>query len=132
MRFLSTLLSASLLLAGALAAKKPTAQRFDDFFTKSKAASPLKLSDVSYKSLTSTPRDYSVAILLTALEPRFGCQLCRDFQPEWELLGKSWTRGDKKGESRTLFGTLDFSDGRDVFLSVRQKLRSLDVRNNYF
>jgi len=78
----------------------------------------LKLDDSNYEKLTSAPRDYSVVVLLTALEPRFGCQLCRDFQPEWELLAKSWTNGDKKGESRLLYGTLDFTDGKNTFQSL--------------
>ncbi|KAI9167305.1 Magnesium transporter protein 1 [Paramyrothecium foliicola] len=118
MRFLSSLLSASLLVAGALAAKKTPAERFDNFLTKSRSATPLKLNDASYKSLTGAPRDYSAAVLLTALETRFGCQLCREFQPEWELLAKSWIRGDKSGASRLLFGTLDFTDGRETFMSL--------------
>lgn len=118
MRFLKSLLTASLLIAGSLAAKKSSTDRFNDFHAKSLKASPIKLSETTYKSLTSAPRDYSVAVLLTALDARFGCQLCRDFQPEWELLGKSWTKGDKKGESRVVFGTLDFADGREVFMSV--------------
>lgn len=118
MRFLSSFLSLSVLVAGTLAAKKSPAERFNEYHTKSLSSSPLKLRDVSYKSLTTAPRDYSVAVLLTALEARFGCQLCREFQPEWDLVGKSWTKGDKVGESRLLFGTLDFADGRDVFLSV--------------
>jgi oligosaccharyltransferase complex subunit gamma len=53
------------------------------------------------------------------LEPRFGCMLCRDFQPEWDLLGKSWMKGDKNGATRLVFGTLDFVDGKNVFQSVR-------------
>lgn len=57
-------------------------------------------------------------MLLTALEARFGCQLCRDFQPEWELLAKSWTKADKKGESRLVYGTLDFTDGKGTFQSL--------------
>lgn len=118
MRFLPSLVSVSLLVAGAFAAKKSPTERWQDFHTKSLSSSPLKLKETSYKSLTATPRDYSVAVLLTALETRFGCQLCREFQPEWEILGKSWSKGDKAGDSRLLFGTLDFADGRDVFMSV--------------
>ncbi|KAH8671149.1 hypothetical protein BX600DRAFT_458429 [Xylariales sp. PMI_506] len=52
------------------------------------------------------------------MDSRFGCTLCREFQPEWELLAKSWTKGDKKGESRLIFGTLDFNDGRETFVSL--------------
>ena len=119
MRWLN-LLTASLLPFTALAAKKPTGDRFNDARAKSLSIGhPLKLDDASYAQLTKSPRDYGVAILLTALEPRFGCMLCRDFQPEWDLLGKSWMKGDKNGATRLVFGTLDFVDGKNVFQSVR-------------
>jgi len=117
MRWLQ-LLTASVLPFAALAAKKPTGDRFDDFRAKSLSSGPLKLDDASYTKLTKAPRDYSVAVLLTALETRFGCVLCREFQPEWDLLGKSWVKGDKNGASRLLYGTLDFVDGKNTFQSV--------------
>lgn len=118
MRWLQ-LLTASLLPFTALAAKKSTGDRFKDARAKSMSAGhPVKLDDVSYAQLTKAPRDYSVAVLLTALETRFGCQLCREFQPEWDILGKSWVKGDKDGKSRLVFGTLDFVDGKNTFQSV--------------
>ncbi|KAF1809008.1 putative dolichyl-diphosphooligosaccharide-protein glycotransferase [Eremomyces bilateralis CBS 781.70] len=112
MRFFPLLVS--LLPLGVLGAKKPT-DPFQDFHNK---PSPMKLVDVTYDRLTSAPRDYTVAVLLTALEARFGCELCRLFQPEWELLAKSWRKGDSSGESRLLFGTLDFIDGKATFQSL--------------
>lgn len=119
MRFLSTLASACALVAGVVTAQKSSEQRFLDFHARLQAAAaPVVLDDDSYKALTSPPRDYSVAVLLTALGNRFGCQLCRDFQPEWDLIGRSWAKGDKAGKSRMLLGTLDFADGRDSFLAV--------------
>lgn len=118
MRLLRSLI-VSLLPLAALAAKKPAADRFEEFHTKQLSSTPIKLADFSYNKLTSAPRDYSVAVLLTALEARFGCQLCQEFQPEWDLLSKSWTKGDKAGESRLIYGTLDFLDGKDTFQSVR-------------
>jgi oligosaccharyltransferase complex subunit gamma len=117
------LLTAAILPFSAIAAKKPTKDRYQDFRTKSLSSTPLKLDDASYGKLTQAPRDYAVIVLLTALETRFGCQLCREFQPEWDLLAKSWTKGDKKGESRLFFGTLDFMDGRNTFQSVWRPLR---------
>jgi oligosaccharyltransferase complex subunit gamma len=119
MRWLPTLALALLGSPMAWAAKKSPEARFAEYHTKSLASTPLKLSDVSYKSLTSAPRDYSLTVLLTAMDVRYGCQLCREFQPEWEILTRSWVKGDKAGSSRVLFGTLDFSDGRDTFMSVR-------------
>lgn len=118
MRIGSILLSAAFLVAGALGARKAPADQFQAYHAKSLSSSPLKLSETSYKALTTGSRDYSVAVLLTALETRFACQLCREFQPEYNLLAKSWTQGDRKAESRLLFGTLDFTDGRDIFISV--------------
>lgn len=117
MHFLKSLVL-GLLPSTVFAAKKPAAESFEEFHTKAQASSPLKLTDSIYEKLTASPRDYASAILLTALEPRLGCQLCREFQPEWELLSKSWTKGDKTGQSRLIFGTLDFSDGKGTFQSL--------------
>ncbi|PBP25051.1 hypothetical protein BUE80_DR003950 [Diplocarpon rosae] len=108
----------TLLPFAALAAKKPAADRFEQYHAKALSSSPLKLDDSVYGKLTTAPRDYSVVVLLTAMESRYGCQLCREFQPEWDLLSKSWIKGDKKGESRLLYGTLDFADGKSVFQSL--------------
>ena len=118
MRFFSSVFYGLLLIPAAIAAKAPAKDRFETYHQKSLSSTPLKLRDSTYNTLTKAPRDYSVAVLLTALEPRFGCQLCREFQPEWDLLSKSWIKGDKKAESRLLFGTLDFMDGKDIFQSV--------------
>jgi oligosaccharyltransferase complex subunit gamma len=116
---LLSLVTAALLPLTALAAKKPTGTIFDKYNAKQLSASgSFKLDDKSYAQLTKAPRDYSVAILLTALEARFGCGLCNDFQPEYDLLARSWSKGDKAGEGRLLFGTLDFLDGKAVFQSV--------------
>lgn len=108
------LLTAAILPFSALAAKK-SVDRFD---TASSKAQPVRLDDNAYDKLTKAPRDYSVAVLLTALDARFACQLCHDFHPEWDLLAKSWTKGDKKKESRLVFATLDFMDGKATFQSV--------------
>lgn len=110
--------AATTTLAAAGSSKKSSEERFQLYHGKAISSSPVKLVDASYRELTATPRDYSVAVLLTAMDSRYGCQLCREFQPEWELLARSWTGGDRKGESRVVFGTLDFGDGRDVFMSV--------------
>ncbi|KAJ8125598.1 hypothetical protein O1611_g8041 [Lasiodiplodia mahajangana] len=118
MRWLPVLLSIVALPLGSFAAKSSSADRFTTFHTQAVSSSPLKLADASYKKLTSAPRDYSVAVLLTALDAKYGCQLCGMFQPEWDILGKSWIKGDKNGESRLILGTLDFSDGRETFMSL--------------
>ena len=99
-------------------AKQSFTGKFEDYYAKTPSGNPLKLDDTSYNELTSAPRNYTFVVLLTAVEARFGCQLCRDFQPEWDLIGKSWNRGDRAGETRVLYGTLDFSDGKGTFQKV--------------
>ncbi|KAE8334671.1 hypothetical protein BDV24DRAFT_156668 [Aspergillus arachidicola] len=76
---------------------------------------PIELDDSSFEDLTSKPRDYHVAVLLTAAEARYGCILCREFQPEWELISRSWNKGPKPDGLKMLFTTLDFSNGKATF-----------------
>ena len=59
-----------------------------------------------------------VAIVLTATEARFGCLLCREVQPEWDLIAQSWNKGPKPDEMKLLFGTLDFFNGKGTFQKV--------------
>jgi hypothetical protein len=121
----STLLSTLLLPLAILAAKKQSGDRFTDALSKSY---PIKLDDTKFQKLTAGPRDFASVVLLTALEPRFGCAACQDFQPEWELLAKSWQKGDKAGESRVVFSTLDFADGKGTFQSVCSRIVEENVR----
>jgi oligosaccharyltransferase complex subunit gamma len=108
----------SLFCLGALAAKAPAVDKFKTYHSRSLSSTPLDIDDSTYENLTSAPRDYSIAVLLTAAEAKFGCKLCRDFAPEWELVARSWNKGDKKGDSRVLFSTLDFSKGKNTFQKV--------------
>lgn len=121
---LSSILVGLTSVLGALAASKANGAAYDKYRSQSSSA-PLDLDDASYTDLTSEPRDYSVAVLLTAQEAKYGCQLCRDFQPEWNLIAKSWNKGDKHGRSRLLFGTLDFGRGKAIFQKVRFQLCAL-------
>ncbi|KAI9848427.1 MAG: oligosaccharyl transferase subunit ost3/OST6 [Sclerophora amabilis] len=118
MRF-SCILRTALLASIASAAQNSQPERFETFHAKALSSAPLKLDDGTFDRLTAVPRDYSAAILMTALDAQFACQLCRDFQPEWELIARSWTKGDKKGASRVLHGTLDFADGKGTFHKLR-------------
>ena len=117
MKFLNLCLATLCPLAALAASEVPT-DKFQSFHTRSVSSGPLDLDDASYDRVTSTPRDYTVAVLLTALEAKYGCNLCREFQPEWELIARSYNKGDRKGEGRLLLGTLDFSKGKATFQKV--------------
>jgi oligosaccharyltransferase complex subunit gamma len=117
MRLLRYLALSALTLTAAVAAKKaPTASKFDAYHS---APAPVELDETSYGELTAAPRDYSLAVLLTARENRYACGICKEFDPEWSILGRSWQKGDRTGEKRVLITTLDFDAGRNVFMKVR-------------
>ncbi|PYH97735.1 oligosaccharyl transferase subunit [Aspergillus ellipticus CBS 707.79] len=92
----------------------PDKDKFERYHSLSRFA-PIELNDSSYEDITSKPRDYHVAVILTATEARYGCILCREFQPEWELIARSWNKGSKPDELKMLFATLDFSNGKGTF-----------------
>ena len=76
----------------------------------------VNLESFTYNEFTSSPRNYSITTLLTALGPQFGCAPCKAFQPDYERLAKGWA---KKGDQTHFFATLDFLKGKDVFQKVR-------------
>ncbi|OJD17853.1 hypothetical protein AJ78_02094 [Emergomyces pasteurianus Ep9510] len=117
MRGLS-IFSALFCLAIPLCAAKSTGDKYKAYQALAKSGAPIALEDSTYHDLTSKPRDYHVAILLTAGDARYGCQLCREIQPEWDLLARSWTKGAQKDTPRLLFGTLDFSQGKNTFQNL--------------
>ncbi len=121
MWYLKALISSLAFLTPAIA-KGFTDGKFEAYHLKSTSSGPLQLNDKTYEDVTAAPRNYTAAILLTALEARFGCQLCRDFQPEWDLIAKSWSRADTSGQHRVLYGTLDFIDGKATFQKVTYPL----------
>ena len=118
MRLLN-LLAVAALSVTALAAKKSSSVKFDTYFPK-QYSRPTEIDEQAFNDLTATPRDYNLAVLLTARPAKYACQICKDFDPEWDIIGRSWSKGDKKGENRLLLTTLDFDHGRNIFMKVRQ------------
>lgn len=112
MQFLSLI---SLALSALCASATAETSKFRTYQSLSKSYAPIDLDDSVYSDLVSKPRDYHVAVLLTAQEPRYGCQLCREMHPEWNLLARSWNKGSSKESPRLLFGTLDFRNGKGTF-----------------
>lgn len=101
----------------ALAAKKVPTGTYEKY-SKLATSAPLELDEQSYVELSTAPRDYTAAILLTALDAKYACGICKEFDPEWSVIARSWHKGDKKGANRMLFGTLDFDKGRNIFIQV--------------
>jgi oligosaccharyltransferase complex subunit gamma len=121
---LFTFIASLLYFIPATLAAAPITDKFEKYQSISRLA-PLQLNDLSYDDITSKPRDYHVAVVLTATEARFGCVLCRDFQPEFDLIARSWNKGSKPDDLKLLFGTLDFRNGKAAFQKVCNSVASL-------
>lgn len=104
------------ILSGVLAAT-PSEDRFEKFQSLSRSG-PATLDSSSFKELTVAPRDYYAVVILTAMDARYGCVMCREFAPEWDLINRSWNKGTKPDGLKVIFGTLDFEQGKEVFQKV--------------
>nr|CAG8478388.1 10406_t:CDS:2 [Entrophospora candida] len=78
----------------------------------------VELDSRLYEEYTGKPRNYSMIILLTAMEPRLNCKPCRDFEPEFQLVASSWLK-TANDPSRLYFGVLDFRDGKEVYSKLK-------------
>lgn len=75
----------------------------------------------------SNTRDYTVSVVLTALNPRFGCHPCIAFDKEHKEVAQQWwnkaeNKKSKQKQMRHIFAVLDFEKGQDVFKRVRSYL----------
>lgn len=126
MKIWTALLPVLSVVSGVLSASNP--DKFATYQSLSRSG-PVDLDTASYEDLTSTPRDYYAVVILTATDPRFGCALCRDFEPEWDLIARSWNKGPKPDDLKVAFGTLDFDNGKPVFQKVRFSPRITAMRS---
>ena len=117
MRLLSCLAPLVLICSSVLAAKSNSSPSAFDSYKST--TFPLELDEAGYNDLTTGPRDYHAAILLTARPAKYACQICKDFDSEWSLIGRTFQKGDRKNENRILVSTVDFDNGRNVFMKLQ-------------
>ncbi|XP_053284442.1 magnesium transporter protein 1 isoform X2 [Pleuronectes platessa] len=60
------------------------------------------------------PRNYSVVIMFTALQPQRQCGVCRQADEEYQVLANSW-RYSSAFTNKVFFASVDFDEGSDVF-----------------
>uniref|UniRef100_A0A3Q1GZG0 Dolichyl-diphosphooligosaccharide--protein glycosyltransferase subunit MAGT1 n=1 Tax=Anabas testudineus TaxID=64144 RepID=A0A3Q1GZG0_ANATE len=60
------------------------------------------------------PRNYSVVIMFTALQPQRQCGVCRQADEEFQVLANSW-RYSSAFTNKVFFASVDFDEGSDVF-----------------
>ncbi|PWN38429.1 uncharacterized protein FA14DRAFT_143491 [Meira miltonrushii] len=70
-----------------------------------------------FESLVSSQRDYSVTLLLSAVDsPPVQCGPCKIFQPIYEQIAKGLRKSTQKdATNQHIFAYLEFKNGREVF-----------------
>ncbi|KAG0290461.1 oligosaccharyl transferase subunit ost3/OST6 [Dissophora globulifera] len=119
--FLAVIFSTSLLLSSPFTADaqpQTTADllekkvaRLQGKATKNKGI--IELDSAAFEDVMAKPRNYSMAVLFTAIGPEFQCVPCLNFDPEYKLVAAGWSKLSDK--SRLFFGVLDFKAGQAVF-----------------
>jgi oligosaccharyltransferase complex subunit gamma len=64
------------------------------------------------------PRNYSVVVMLTALQAQRQCSVCRQASEEFHIVANSW-RYSQQYSNRLFFAMVDYDDGADVFSSLK-------------
>ncbi|XP_065839524.1 tumor suppressor candidate 3-like [Oscarella lobularis] len=64
------------------------------------------------------PRNYSIIVMLTALQPQRQCQICKQADDEYSIVANSW-RFSGSYSPRLFFAMVDFDEGPDVFQALK-------------
>ncbi|KAB8283038.1 hypothetical protein B0I72DRAFT_136449 [Yarrowia lipolytica] len=96
------------------------AQVFDAEFIRenlpslSRSKGVIRLNDQNFQKLVGGPRDYHFVVLLTAEAAQFGCHLCKEFGPSFDLLAASYLT-DHPDSDNVFFGIADFSESQATY-----------------
>ncbi|KAG1658465.1 Magnesium transporter protein 1 [Nymphon striatum] len=78
----------------------------------------IKLNSEKFKLyVKSTPRNYSVIVMLTALSDNRQCQMCKLASEEFQLVANSW-RYSQIYSNKLFFAVVDYDEAADVFASL--------------
>jgi oligosaccharyltransferase complex subunit gamma len=64
------------------------------------------------------PRNYSVVVMLTALQPQRQCSICKQANEEFQVVANSW-RYSQQYSNRLFFAMVDYDEGSEVFTSMK-------------
>ncbi|THH33922.1 hypothetical protein EUX98_g246 [Antrodiella citrinella] len=104
------------ILPFSLAAPKDSNAIHDELVKLAKANNGvIKLDERTYDLLTSPKRTWSAAVQLTAMDAKRRCAPCKEFDPSFKEVGRSWSTVPAEERNSHFFATLDFDNGMTVF-----------------
>lgn len=105
------------LLALPLALAASSHRKLVDLATAGKGI--ITLDAATYDLITAPNRNWSVAIQLTALDPKRRCAPCKEFDSTWKAVATAWASVPEEYRGDHFFASLDFDHGHTVFQKVK-------------
>ncbi|KAK7503814.1 hypothetical protein BaRGS_00004937 [Batillaria attramentaria] len=79
----------------------------------------IRLNGDKFRQYVKTPpRNYSVIVMLTALQAQRQCSVCKQANEEYQILANSW-RYSQQYSNQLFFTMVDYDEGADVFQSMK-------------
>jgi len=122
MKTLSLLIGLSLLCLVAAEKKKDAgglADKVSQLVDLSTKKSVIKLNGNKFRDFVkSSPRNYSIIVMFTALSASRQCSICKQASDEYQLVANSY-RWSQLFSNKLFFAMVDFDEGPDVFQAMK-------------
>nr|CAG4648062.1 EOG090X09EZ [Moina brachiata]SVE93123.1 EOG090X09EZ [Moina brachiata] len=94
-------------------------ERFQQIMDMSSKRTVIRLSGNRYRELVRTsPRNYSVVVMFTALSPKRQCVICKHALDEYTIVANSF-RYQQMHTNQLFFALVDFDEAQDVFQQLK-------------
>jgi len=93
--------------------------RYQQIMDLSSKRTVIRLNGNKYRELVrSSPRNYSVVVMFTALSPKRQCTICRHALDEYQIVANSF-RYQQVFTNQLFFSLVDFDEAQDVFQQLK-------------
>uniref|UniRef100_A0A3Q4GDF0 Tumor suppressor candidate 3 n=1 Tax=Neolamprologus brichardi TaxID=32507 RepID=A0A3Q4GDF0_NEOBR len=93
-------------------------EKVDQMMEWSSRRSVIRMNGDKFRRFVKAPpRNYSVIVMFTALQPQRQCSVCRQANEEYQVLANSW-RYSSAFSNKLFFTVVDYDEGADVFQQV--------------
>nr|XP_014346294.1 PREDICTED: tumor suppressor candidate 3 isoform X5 [Latimeria chalumnae] len=98
-----------------LQSKNLLAEKVEQLMEWSSRRSVIRMNGDKFRRFVKAPpRNYSVIVMFTALQPQRQCSVCRQANEEYQVLANSW-RYSSTFSNKLFFTVVDYDEGADVF-----------------
>jgi len=104
---------------GIISANSQLSQKVDKLNDLSSRRPVIRLDNEKFKLLVkSSPRNYSMFVMFTALKPQRACSVCKQANDEFQILANSYWYSPERS-SALYMAMVDYDDAQDAFQSMK-------------